>query len=131
MSSGTSSPAAEAGLDGFVSAEADIDELVATARTAVRGELLCSPRVAAILRRRITTLARDHTRDETARLTSREREVMGLVDAGLSNREVARQLRIEVSTVKNHIRSVFEKLDVRDRNEAAARLRLAESTAHS
>jgi DNA-binding NarL/FixJ family response regulator len=115
--------AAEAGLDGFVSAEADIDTLVASVRSAARGELLCSPRAAAIMRRHITAIGREYLRSDAGRLTTREREVMILVDKGLSNREVARQLHIEVSTVKNHIRNVFEKLDVRDREAAAARLR--------
>jgi DNA-binding NarL/FixJ family response regulator len=123
--------AAEAGLAGFVGAEAGVDELIAAARSATRGELLCSPRVAAILRRRITTLARDHTREETARLTAREREVMSLIEAGLSNRDVARRLSIEVSTVKNHVRNVFEKLDVRDRETAVSRLRLDDTACRS
>lgn len=117
--------AAEAGLAGFVSDDAGLEELVEVVRSATRGELLCSPRVAAILRRRLTALASDRGRDETARLTAREREIMALVDAGLTNREVARRLSIEISTVKNHLHNVFDKLDVSDRDAALARLHAA------
>jgi two-component system nitrate/nitrite response regulator NarL len=117
--------AVEAGLAGFVSGEAGIEELIEAARSATRGELLCSPRVAAILRRRLTALSHDRGREEAARLTMREREIMALVDAGLSNREVARRLSIELSTVKNHLHNVFDKLDVNDREAALARLHAA------
>ena len=117
--------AAEAGLAGFVSDEAGLEELIEVVRSATRGEMLCSPQVAAILRRRLTTLAHDRRREETARLTAREREIMALVDAGLTNREVARRLSIEVSTVKNHLHNIFDKLDVNDREAALARLRAA------
>ena len=56
-------------------------------------------------------------------LTQREREVGELVEEGLSNKEIAARLRIAVSTVKNHVHSLLEKLRVRRRGQAAAVLR--------
>ena len=56
-------------------------------------------------------------------LTPRERDVLLLIEAGLTNKEIARHLDIELSTVKNHVHNVLEKLRVRHRGEAAARLR--------
>ena len=58
-----------------------------------------------------------------AQLTSREREIVGLIDRGLSNKEIARDLGIEVATVKNHVHNILEKLQVHRRGEAAARVR--------
>jgi DNA-binding NarL/FixJ family response regulator len=52
-------------------------------------------------------------------LTVRELEVLVLVAQGLANRSIARNLGISESTVKNHLRSVFDKLDVADRTQAA------------
>jgi DNA-binding NarL/FixJ family response regulator len=52
-------------------------------------------------------------------LTPREQEVLGLLQQGLSNREISQTLWISESTVKVHIRHVFEKLGVRSRTEAA------------
>jgi DNA-binding NarL/FixJ family response regulator len=89
-----------------------------------RGEFLCSPGTAATLLRRVAALAAErHTADNGARLTPREQQVVRLIDEGLSNKEIARRLSIEVRTVKNHVHSILEKLQVRRRGEAAARMR--------
>jgi two-component system nitrate/nitrite response regulator NarL len=58
-----------------------------------------------------------------SRLTVREREILGLIDDGMSNKEIARKLCIEVRTVKNHVHNLLEKLSVHRRGEAAALLR--------
>jgi two-component system nitrate/nitrite response regulator NarL len=55
-------------------------------------------------------------------LTAREREVLRLVDEGLSNKEISARLSIEVSTVKNHVHNLLDKLQVTSRLQAAARL---------
>jgi DNA-binding CsgD family transcriptional regulator len=59
--------------------------------------------------------------DAIARLTPRERQVLDLMAAGLDNRAIAAQLRIEYTTVRGHVRSVIEKLGARSRLEAVAR----------
>src|SRR5438094_1123427 len=117
---------AEAGAIAYVPREASLEDLVAVIECAVRGEAVCSPRVAGALLRRIAALATDGRSDRVPpHLTKREREIMGLIDAGLSNKEIAKRLRIEVATVKNHVHNILEKLQVHRRGEAAARVRAA------
>ena len=70
-----------------------------------------------------TTRARVGT-SEFAPLTLRERQVVALIDEGLSNKEIAAELCIELSTVKNHVHHLLEKLGARGRGEAAARMRM-------
>jgi DNA-binding NarL/FixJ family response regulator len=79
--------------------------------------------MAAILFRRLEL--RDHggePQPQAVILTGREQEVLKLVDGGLSNKEIAAQLNIELSTVKNHVHNVLGKLNVTSRMQAAARL---------
>jgi len=114
---------AEAGLAAFVSDEDSAADLVAAIHGVVRGEMPCSPRVAAILRRRVAALGPQGLDSPGGHLTPREFDVLCLIEEGLSNREIASRLCIEISTVKNHLHSAFEKLHVRRRGEAAARMR--------
>jgi DNA-binding NarL/FixJ family response regulator len=67
-----------------------------------------------------TELSDDHGgTSRLGELSAREREVLELIAEGLSNKEIAEQLFISLSTVKVHVRHVFEKLAVRTRTEAA------------
>lgn len=65
----------------------------------------------------------DVTQRARSALTLREHEIAGLLARGLSNKQIARRLSIQVQTVKNHASRVFEKLGVRTRSELAARLK--------
>ena len=115
---------AEAGVSGYVPREASIDDLMTVIESVARGEAICSPRVAAGLLRRVAALAAGNRGGLLrAHLTSREREIVRLIDDGLSNKEIARSLGIEVATVKNHVHNILEKLQVHRRGEAAARWR--------
>jgi DNA-binding NarL/FixJ family response regulator len=111
---------AEAGVAGYVFRDASLDELLATIESAARGELRCSPAVAATLLRRIANLASAQPA-VPPNLTRREQEIVDPVADGLSNKQIAARLFIEVPTVKNHIHSILEKLRVRTRAEAAAK----------
>jgi two-component system, NarL family, nitrate/nitrite response regulator NarL len=114
---------AEAGAAGYLPSDASLDDVTATLVRAARGELLCPPMVAAALMRHVgagAAVSRDHP--ALVGLTSREREVLALIDAGLSNKEIAVRLRIEVATVKNHVHHLLDKLKVTSRGAAAARL---------
>lgn len=118
---------AEAGLVAFVDRNGTVDELIAAVLGALRGELACSPRVAAMMCDRLASLA--VTRSETgAPLTRREREVAALIAEGLSNKEIAIDLRIGPATVKNHVHNILEKLNVRRRAAIVSRLREAPGT---
>jgi two-component system, NarL family, nitrate/nitrite response regulator NarL len=115
---------AEAGVAGYVPREASLEELTAVVEAVMRDELVCSPRLAGTLLRRVGALARERTGDEEeVRLTSRETQIVSLIDEGLSNKEIATRLQIELATVKNHVHHVLDKLGVKRRTEAAARVR--------
>ena len=115
---------AEVGASAYVPREGSVEDLIAVIEAAARGEAVCSPRVAGALLRRVATLASERGFSQTeGHLTGREREIMRLVDEGLSNKEIAKRLCIEVATVKNHVHNILEKLQVHRRGEAAARVR--------
>jgi two-component system, NarL family, nitrate/nitrite response regulator NarL len=115
---------AEAGVAGFVTREADRGRFTETIHAVARGDTLCSPRITATLLRRVADLAgRSPHLPALSRLTVRELEIVDLLASGLSNKEIASRLRIEVPTVKNHVHHILEKLQLRRRSEVAAALR--------
>jgi len=113
---------AEAGTLAFVPESASLQELLGTLDLALRGESQHSATYTASLIRRLRTVARlaQPVDRELTRLTSREREIVVLIDQGCSNKDIARRLGIEVATVKNHVHNILEKLHARRRSEAAA-----------
>ena len=113
---------AQAGMSGYVTRNGSLEQLVETIRSVANGEFLCSPRVAAALLRRIAMIPLSGVQ-RLGMLTQRELEITGLIGDGLSNKEIANRLTIEVSTVKNHVHHVLEKLHVARRSQIAARLR--------
>jgi two-component system nitrate/nitrite response regulator NarL len=115
---------AEAGVAGYVARAASVEDLVAALEGVGRGELLCSPQTAATLLRRVAALASGASGAGHASnmLTPREREIGSLLEAGLSNKDIAVRLGIEVATVKNHVHNLLEKLQVHRRAQAVARL---------
>lgn len=112
---------AEAGVAGYVPRDGSLDDLVATIHGVAQGEVHASPRIIASLLRRVAALAAKRPpRAPLAHLTPREREIVELIGQGLSNKEIARRLSIEIRTVKNHVHNILEKLQVHRRGEAAA-----------
>ena len=114
---------AEAGVLGFVTREQSLAELRATILSVARGENLCSPQVAATLLRRVRTLGAARAVERDAHLTARQLEILALIEGGLSNKEIARRLRIELPTVKNHVHNILDKLGVGRRADALATLK--------
>jgi two-component system nitrate/nitrite response regulator NarL len=115
---------AEAGVSGFVSRNGSAQDVVTAVHCAVRGELVCSPRTAALMFNRIAVLAaKQHGSANGHTLTRREHEIVSLLNEGLSNKEIARRLRIQNATVKNHVHSILGKMDVRRRGEVAWQFR--------
>jgi two-component system, NarL family, nitrate/nitrite response regulator NarL len=84
-------------------------------------ELICSPRVAALLFQQIGALSslRINT-DYLHKLTRREHEVLTLIAEGLSNKQIAQRLDITLSTTKNHVHNLLNKLQVHRRSEVMA-----------
>jgi two-component system nitrate/nitrite response regulator NarL len=117
---------AEAGLSAYVPRNATTPELIEAIQSVARGEFACSPRVGALLMRRISDLtSQSGSRPTHVVLTPRERQIGELIDDGLSNKEIARRLGIGVSTVKNHVHNLLEKLHVVRRCQAGAQIRRA------
>lgn len=115
---------AEAGALGYIPHSASGDEAVDAVRGAARGEAVCSPRIVAALFRHVGALAAERVPEASQpHLTARELEVLALIDRGLSNKEIASFLSIGVATVKNHVHSILQKLNLRRRAEAIAWLR--------
>ena len=108
----------KAGIHGYVPPDATIDELVAITDGVARGDSFCCAETIALARRMAATAP-----DDADGLTIREREVVRLLERGLSNKEIACELRIAVPTVKNHVHHILEKLAVARRSQAVAHLR--------
>jgi two-component system nitrate/nitrite response regulator NarL len=115
---------AEAGVSGYVTRDAALDDLVAAIESVAGGGVPCPPRLTAVLLRHIRVLAAWRPATPGGRpLTPRELEIVRLIDLGLTNKEIARRLCIEVATVKNHVHRILDKLHVDRRAEAAAWVR--------
>src|SRR5262245_54867998 len=120
---------AEEGVAACVTRAASFDELVATIERVVSGVSRCSPPVAARPLRPVAAQASEHSGEPVSCLTNREREILDLIAEGLSNKQIAQALYIEVATVKNHVHNLLEKLDVHSRHEAAALFQASIETA--
>ncbi|MFC8130898.1 LuxR C-terminal-related transcriptional regulator [Streptomyces sp. NPDC057302] len=111
----------EAGVAACVPLEDDLTGLVETLRQVIEGVAVCSPLVTGSLFRRLAALGDERRGLTPAKpLTPREREIAGLLAEGLSNREIGRRLFIELSTVKNHVHNILEKLRLTGRSGAAS-----------
>jgi DNA-binding NarL/FixJ family response regulator len=112
--------ALRAGAAGFLLKRTRPEELIAAVHTIAAGEALLSP---SVTRRVIDRMAQQPVPDlgcdgALASLTPREREVLGFLARGLSNREIADTLVVEESTIRTHVKRVLFKLDLRDRIQA-------------
>ncbi len=122
-------PYIEAGAAGYILKDDSVEHLVEYVRTAYADKAIVSPKIAAVLMSRVVELARllseiRPSAYEPVGLTPREIEVLTLVEKGLTNQDIAEQLYIEVGTVKNHVHSILQKLEVGNRLDAAAYLGL-------
>ena len=113
----------EAGALGYVLPMSCLEHLIETVQIVHRGQASCPPDILALLFERLASL---HTQVQIVRdnqlsnLTHRELEVLQLVSNGMSNKEIATYLKLELQTVKNHLHSILEKLSVHNRREAVA-----------
>jgi two-component system, NarL family, response regulator LiaR len=122
-------PFIEAGAVGYLLKDDSVENMIECIRNAQENQAIVSPKMAAVLMSRVVELARllseiKPNGYESNGLTPREMEVLALIEKGCSNQEIADRLFIEVGTVKNHVHSILEKLEVGNRNDAAAYLSL-------
>jgi DNA-binding NarL/FixJ family response regulator len=111
----------EAGAAAFVTKDDSIDDLVEIIRAAAKGEFRCPPRIARRMQERLVELSAVQNRSILLdRLTQREHHILDLMTDRMSNKQIARQLGVAVSTIKNHVHSIIVKLSVKNRSEAAA-----------
>lgn len=112
---------AEAGISGYVAQDGSAEDLVAAVLRAVDGELVCPPRIVALLFARVAALTESAFGAAAEPLTPREREIADLVARGLPNKSIARELSLAPATIKNHVHNVLQKLSLQRRGEIAAR----------
>jgi DNA-binding NarL/FixJ family response regulator len=110
-----------AGASGFLLKHVPPEELVRGVRVAASGEALLAP---SITKRLIEEFAKQRapvraSGTDLKSLTDREREVLTLLGRGLSNPEIAKDLKVGEATVKTHVAHVLDKLELRDRVQAA------------
>lgn len=112
----------QAGALGYLVKDSEPAVMLQAVERAVRGEPLLSPQV---LARVVSRALQAHTQSVRSAdaapesLTDRERQILALVGTGLSNAEIGTALHIGVTTVKTHVSAAMEKLDLRNRVQAA------------
>jgi DNA-binding NarL/FixJ family response regulator len=111
-----------AGASGYLLKDAAADEIVNAVRTAKTGTSTLSPQIAGAVVRRVREQSVAHEQpDDLLALSARETEILRLVAHGRDNTEIAQELYLSPSTVKNHVSSILEKLGVESRVQAAVR----------
>ena len=112
----------EAGATGYLPQDASLEDLLNNIHAVATGEALCSPKVAGLVFSRLAGARRESEIRQVLglpNLTRRELEIISLIEEGLSNKEIAVLLHIEIQTVKNHVHNILEKLQLGGRKEAA------------
>ena len=111
---------ATAGADGILAASSTGEELLAAVRTALEGGRALSPSLVPALAGVVAPTG-GTAPDGAAELTERERQILAHLVRGARNREIAEDLFLSPATVKTHLNHIYVKLEVRGRQEAAAR----------
>lgn len=106
--------ALRAGVAGYLTKDCSMTEVVEAIRLATNGDTVLSKNLAALM----LNAARGTDADDEAIISPREEEVLQLVVDGLGTTEIATRLFISQKTVKNHLASIYDKLDARDRTQA-------------
>lgn len=105
--------AIDAGAVGYLLKDSEPEELLKGIRAAARGESALSPKAAQAI------IAARRERQQTRELSPRETEVLILLTRGMANKQIAQRLGISEKTVKAHLISVFQRIGVADRTQAA------------
>jgi two-component system, NarL family, response regulator DegU len=110
--------AIRSGASGYLVKDCSTEEIAEAIRSAVSGETTLSPALAASMLNEVRKLDPPEQPEEDRVVTKREEEVLQLIADGCSTPEVAERLYISQKTVKNHLASIYQKLDARDRTQA-------------
>jgi DNA-binding NarL/FixJ family response regulator len=115
---------AASGVSGFVTLDTPLRGLVQAVEAVALTGCAAPPSITSMLLRTMEAMAGGNPADpDPQRLTRRESEVVALIDRGLSNKQIAAELNLSLATVKNHVHSILDKLNVARRGEAAAAVR--------
>ena len=112
----------EAGVSGFVLKDATFDDFLRTIRSVAKGINVLPPLLTGSLFSQIVEHATRKKKGNpfaSVRMTTREREVIGLIAEGLSNKDIAQRLHVATDTVKSHVHNILEKLALHTRLEIA------------
>ncbi len=109
--------AVDIGINGYLLKESDSSELKKAISHVIQGETYIQPSMIPLLNSKM--VERNHEKVKIDLLTRRELEVLKLLSVGLYNKEIGKKLDISERTVKNHISSIFKKIEVTDRTQAA------------
>jgi two-component system response regulator DegU len=107
--------AIKAGAVGYLTKDCSMQEVASAIRDAANGDMALSPKLAEVM---LSEARKPIDETEERLITRREEEVLQLIADGLSTPEVAAKLYISQKTVKNHLASIYEKLNARDRTQA-------------
>ncbi len=108
------------GADGYVLKDSDANSLIKAIKDVKQGKTYIQPSIATMLKEEISSKDEaDKSLRKIKSLTNREYEVLSLIAEGLNNKDIAKKLYISEKTVKNHVSSIFKKLEVNDRIQAA------------
>ncbi|HEY9558178.1 MAG TPA: response regulator transcription factor [Acidimicrobiales bacterium] len=110
--------AIRAGASGYLVKDCSTEEVASAVRMAANGDTALSPQLAASMLDEVRRLELPDPSDEDRIITKREEEVLQHIADGCSTPEVAERLYISQKTVKNHLASIYQKLDARDRTQA-------------
>jgi DNA-binding NarL/FixJ family response regulator len=113
----------QAGAAGFILKDATIEDFLGTIRAIARGIRILPPLLTGSLFTHVVEHALRKGKGElpnTVRMTKREREIVALIAEGLSNKEIAHRLSIEIYTVKSHVHNILEKLTLHSRLQISA-----------
>lgn len=113
--------ALKAGAAGYMFKDISQHDLITAVQGVLRGESMLNKDLMIRLLQRMANETSSHEDQSSGRLSPREREVLQLLTQGQTNREIAENLIVSVSTVKNHVEHILAKLDVSDRTQAAVR----------
>lgn len=109
--------AVDIGIDGYILKDSDSQELIRAVTTVYNGEKFIQPSLIPLLNSKL--IARDLDAEKLKLLSKREVEVLKLTAVGMFNKEIGAKLGISERTVKNHMSSIFKKIDTSDRTQAA------------